>query len=45
MEADANWVPTDGNGADGSQGADGEPMEMSDITGTGGLGDAVEMII
>lgn len=29
---------TDGEGTDGSQGADGEPMDLSDTAGTGDLG-------
>lgn len=38
MEADVNCGTTDRGRADGSQDADGEPMEKSNIAGTGGLG-------
>lgn len=38
--ADNSWVTTDGDKADGSTGVDGEPMALSDIAGSGGLGDA-----
>ena len=38
VEADVNWGMTDGGGADGSQGADGELMEQSNVADTGGLG-------
>lgn len=45
VEAEVNWGMTDRDGADGFQGAEREPMEKSDISGTGVLGDATATII
>lgn len=38
-EADDNWGMKDGGVADGSAGAEGEPMESTDIAGSGNLAD------
>lgn len=45
LNSDVNWGTTNGGKADGSQGAEGDPMEKSNIAETGGMGDAVAMIV
>lgn len=43
--ADAIWETTDGDEADGFKGADRELIELSDIAGTGGVGNAAVMSV
>lgn len=43
--ADDNWGMTNIDKAEGSTGADGEPMELSDNAGTGDPGDAATMML